>query len=456
MKAGWLRRPKSLFTHTLMLVTGVALAMAALNIGIIVLRPPPRHSALSSYEVSRLMRGQPIASDTQDLRINIETAPPRPQQMTPYEALVARAVAGYLHVAPERVRIRGSDLGPRGHEGRHSAMVVLRREFDLYGSDNQFNPHLFGFFSAAVELPDGRWKVVHQAGREPLDRWEAMTIFWILASLLVLLPFAWLFSRRMARPFSQFAAAANSLGRGGTGQPVEVKGPAEVRVAAQAMNNMQTRIHRYLTERTSVVGAIAHDLRTPLSRLAFLLASAPEGIRSKSEAEIAEMEHMITSTLDFVQSEARVHPKERLDLTLLVEGVADDLSDLGRDVRMDAGEPITILGDAVLLKRVFANLLTNAVTYGQRAYVSVRSAGDQAIVEISDEGPGISTADLERVFEPFYRTEGSRNRSTGGIGLGLAIVQAAVTAHNGKVMLQNREGGGLTATVTLPIDTESV
>jgi two-component system OmpR family sensor kinase len=198
------------------------------------------------------------------------------------------------------------------------------------------------------------------------------------------------------------------------------------------------------------VGALAHDFRTPLSRLHFHLASAPEDVRAKAEAEIAEMEQMIAATLEFVENETRAHPREAVDLTLLVEGVVDDLADLGRDVRLGRAAPATVIGDAILLKRLFANLINNAVTYGHRALVTVDCGKGQAAVEVLDEGPGLSAADLERAFEPFYRAESSRNRSTGGMGLGLAIVRAAAQRHGGTVTLANRPQGGLSARVTLP------
>jgi len=261
---------------------------------------------------------------------------------------------------------------------------------------------------------------------------------------------AWAFSSRLARPIRAFALAAEKVGRRQQLTPVEVRGPAEIRLAAEAVNDMQRRIAGYVAERTALVGAIAHDLRTPLTRLAFLLASAPEGLRGKAEAQIAEMEQMIAATLDFVADETRVRPHEAVDLALLVEGVVDDLADTGRDVALAAAAPATVSGDPILLKRLFANLINNAVTYGERATVTLSAAEGWAAVEIADAGPGLAAQDLERAFEPFYRAEGSRNRATGGIGLGLAIVKAAARRHGGDVTLSNRAEGGLSACVRLP------
>ncbi|WP_245953875.1 sensor histidine kinase [Parasphingopyxis lamellibrachiae] len=163
------------------------------------------------------------------------------------------------------------------------------------------------------------------------------------------------------------------------------------------------------------------------------------------------MEQMIAVTLDFVQNETRTQAPEPMELSLLVEGVVDDLADLGKDVRMSGSESVTINGDPILLRRVFVNLIQNALSYAGRARVSVRIDAGSAIVEVVDDGPGMSELDLVRAFEPFYRAENSRNRSTGGMGLGLAIVHRAVLAHGGVVQLMNRPSGGLCARVSLPL-----
>ena len=163
------------------------------------------------------------------------------------------------------------------------------------------------------------------------------------------------------------------------------------------------------------------------------------------------MERMIQATLDFVHNDARRQPPEPLDLALLVEGVVDDAADLGDDVKLVRADPVVIAGDPVMLRRLFANLVSNAVHYGKCARLSVIGEAGRAVVEVADEGPGLSAFDISRVFEPFYRAESSRNRATGGIGLGLAIVKAAAEAHGGEVTLSNRIEGGLCARVSLPV-----
>jgi len=196
-------------------------------------------------------------------------------------------------------------------------------------------------------------------------------------------------------------------------------------------------------------------LRAPLSRLHFHLASAPPSLRDAVGEEIREMERMIEVTLDFVENEIRPMIHEPIDLSMLVESVAEDFADVGKDVEVIATEPATIVGDPMLLKRLFANLIENAIKYGQSASMKVEHRGSNAIITVSDDGKGMSEEELNRAFEPFYRGEPSRNRKTGGVGLGLSIVKSAADAHGGMVELSNKPAGGLTVTVVLPLAGEA-
>jgi two-component system OmpR family sensor kinase len=439
-----LRRSYSILDHTLLLVIGIVALLTLLNIAVVLMRPPPADRPLSAYEVSRLLRGEGLAKASETVRTVMSRLPPELEERSPNDALAELAIAHQLGARPEDVRLRRS--GARRNRF-YRGVSQDRRELVAYGIE-RFDPVIFGAFTAAARRPDGAWQIVSRQRDSTID-WQFGTTLRIILSLLLVIPIAWLFSGRIARPIRAFAGAVGRLGDQRQAELVEVAGPAEIRLAAVAVNEMQMRISRYVAERTSVVGALAHDLRTPLSRLNFHLAAAPEAVRGKAEAEIAEMEQMIAATLEFVENETRPHPGEQVDLALLVEGVVDDLADLGRDVTIEQVAPATVLGDPLLLKRLFGNLINNAVIYGRRATVKLETSPRQAVVEISDDGPGMSAEDLARAFEPFYRAEGSRNRSTGGIGLGLAIVKAAAERHGGTVMLFNRPEGGLCARVTL-------
>jgi len=229
-----------------------------------------------------------------------------------------------------------------------------------------------------------------------------------------------------------------------------LKGPAEIGAAAQAFNEMQTRLKRYILDRTAMVGAISHDLRTPLARIRFKLEAAPPRLREAVLSDVDQMEQMIGGVLAFIRDEGQPRRRERLDLLSLIECVADDAAMVGGQVEIVDGKPVTVDGDPVALQRLFSNLVDNAVKYGGEAAIEVRRDGPLAVVAIADRGPGLSQDELVRVFQPFYRTDVSRNLDKGGVGLGLPIARSTARAHGGDVELTSKPGG-TTAIVTLPV-----
>jgi two-component system, OmpR family, sensor kinase len=266
-----------------------------------------------------------------------------------------------------------------------------------------------------------------------------------------LLPLAWIFARALSAPIRRFSEAAQRLGMDPSAPPLPREGAAEMLVAVDSFNTMQARLSRLLRERTHMVGAIAHDLRTPLTRLAFRLDDLPSPLREKVDGDIREMKTMIAAALDFIRDRSLTGQSERLDFRLLVESVVDNQSDLGHDVTLQAGVPFTITGNPLSLRRMVVNLVENALKYGERARLRLRVVNDRCVLEIDDDGPGIPEQLHEQVFEPFFRLEASRNRDTGGIGLGLATVRAIVLEHSGEITLGNRKGGGLRVMVSLPV-----
>ncbi len=304
-----------------------------------------------------------------------------------------------------------------------------------------------GPFLAAARQPDGRWRVVESAAFAPALMPQLGLVF--LVGTLVLLPLAWWFSRALAAPILRFARAADHMGQDASAPPLPLEGPTEIVRAAASFNAMQSRINRLVHERTQMVGAIAHDLRTPLARLSFRLDQLPAEARAKAAADIAEMAQMIQSALEFIREQQRSGVRERLDLRLLAESVVDDLADLGHDVRLLPGAPAPLHGDPLALRRMVGNLVDNALKYGQRARLQLREEDDGYALWIDDDGPGIDPGQREQLFMPFVRGEASRNRETGGIGLGLASARSVALAHGGDIRLDNRPGGGLRATVLL-------
>ena len=208
-------------------------------------------------------------------------------------------------------------------------------------------------------------------------------------------------------------------------------------------------IKLYVGDPAALASAISHDLRTPLARIRFKLeAETPD--KASILSDVAQMEQMIQGVLTFIRNESTPRHREKLDLLSLVECVVDDAAMVGGDVEIFDSVPVTVDGDAAALQRLFVNLVDNAVKYGGQARIRVGREDDQAVVEIDDAGEGLSADDLERVFQPFYRADASRNLDAGGIGLGLPIARSTARAHGGDVELIAAERG-LRAKVTLPI-----
>jgi signal transduction histidine kinase len=256
--------------------------------------------------------------------------------------------------------------------------------------------------------------------------------------------------RRVTAPLASLSAAAERLGNDLNAPPMSETGTIETRQAARAFNTMQARLRSLIGNRTRMLAAISHDLRTPLTLLrlrAENVEDAPE--REKMLATIAEMDSMIAVTLQFARDEATAEPRRRTDLAALLASVVDDMADTGLPVTMEPAQPIVCECQPAALKRALTNLIDNAVKYGKRARATVRSTPQAIEITIDDEGPGIPEDELTRVFQPFYRVESSRNRETGGIGLGLAIAASIVEAHGGELSLSNRKEGGLRARIAI-------
>lgn len=310
---------------------------------------------------------------------------------------------------------------------------------------------IMGDFAAALKLPSGEWRVVQPAAGG-LRGWYLRLFYWLIAGLGVVVPLAWWLARWLAGPIAMFARAAERLGRdpGAPALSTDV-GPPEVRAAAAAFNQMQERLRRYVEDRTLMVAAIAHDLRTPLARLAFRLEEAPDAVREAAAADIVEMREMIAATLSFVKDMSQPVTRNVIDLETLVRHQTQASRQMGEPVSDGPMQAAIVEGDPSGIARMLDNLIGNAVTYGRSAVVSLTVEADNAIIDVTDEGPGIPQALLERVFEPFFRVEPSRNRHTGGAGLGLASARAVARAHGGDLSLANRPEGGLRARVTLPL-----
>ncbi len=312
-------------------------------------------------------------------------------------------------------------------------------------------PLLFDDFKVGIQQADGTWLVVKPEPHLALSPWQQRILLVLGIAVLMVSPLAWWFARRLAAPIAAFAAGAERLGRDPQAPPIDIRGSAEVASAVKAFNQMQDRLRSYVEYRTGMIAAIAHDLRTPLTRLRFRIEATPDELQAKLARDIDEMEAMISATLAFVQDATRPRERKKLEISSLVETVMDEAAETGADAAVECADKVVIDGDPIALKRLVANLVDNALKFGSQARGRVFTENGMAIVEVEDNGPGVPEDQVERAFEPFHRLESSRSRDTGGIGLGLAVVRAIARSHGGDVFLQNRTGGGLRARVMLPL-----
>lgn len=258
--------------------------------------------------------------------------------------------------------------------------------------------------------------------------------------------------RRATKPVSLFATAAERLGISLSADPLPETGTGEVRRAARAFNTMQSRLQRFIKDRTQMLAAISHDLRTPITRMRLRAEFVDDDVqREKMLADLEEMEAMIKVTMAFARDDTANETPETVDVAALLKQIVADETEAGSPVTYNGPESLRFLSRPMGLKRALTNLIGNAVKYGERADITLTQAADEIEICIDDEGPGIPDADKEQVFTPFFRLEGSRSRDTGGTGLGMTIARNAVRSMGGDIELLNRATGGLRARVTLPL-----
>jgi signal transduction histidine kinase len=352
----------------------------------------------------------------------------------------------------------------RGLLGENSPIEVTASETGWRAGQHEINtpplarnihPQQKNSFTVGTHLQDGTMVSFDALPSGEVFPLPSPLPFHLLLKLLILLvsvSFLSLLAVRLAtRPLNTLASAAEELGNDINSPPLIETGPVEVRRAAHAFNTMQSRLVSYIQERTRILAAMSHDLKTPITRLrlrAELLEDAD--LRTKFTKDLEEMESLVAATLDFMRGVDNPEPVQPVDIMALLESLQADAAEIGQDVRLEgiATQPYPCKPAA--LKRCLGNLIDNAVKYGKSATIIVNDHDKQLQIHILDHGQGIPEAELERVFEPFYRLESSRSRDTGGTGLGLGIARNIAQMHGGDLLLRNRPCGGLEATLTLP------
>jgi signal transduction histidine kinase len=305
-------------------------------------------------------------------------------------------------------------------------------------------------YDVAVHFPDGGtelFRITRMPGGAPLPRNLRLNLTLLLVILVAAL---YVTARSITRPLSALARAADRVGRDARPEKLAEVGARELRDAARAFNTMQDRLRRYLDSRSRVLAAMSHDLKTPLTRLRLQAETLEDAaLRARIVKELTEMELMVREALSLFRGPDDGEPAVPLDVNELLEGVSQAFAEMGAAVSVSGRAFAPFTGKAHSLKRCLTNLISNAVNFGTRAHVLVEDGGE-LVIRVRDEGAGIPEAELEQVFEPFYRLEHSRNRDSGGTGLGLTIARDIAQAHGGTLILANLPQGGLEAVLRLP------
>lgn len=307
-------------------------------------------------------------------------------------------------------------------------------------------------FRISIPLAGDDWLNVQARFQRPDIQAPPALMGATLLSLSLLMAALWVGLGRITRPLRQLADAADGFGLDAPAPEMPRHGPREVRALSDALGRMHGRLTAMIADRTRMLAALGHDLRSPITALRVRAEMVDDDeTRERMAATLDEMQEMVDSTLAYARGVSTDQPMETCDLALLVGELADELSETGPQIAVMSSEPVRAEVRRTAVRRALRNLMENAQRYGSRARVSVTQVGDRAEMLIEDEGPGIPEQDLEKVFDPFTRLETSRSRETGGIGLGLPIARAILRAHGGDVVLSNRAEGGLRATVHLPL-----
>lgn len=431
--------------------------------------------ALDRVELQGIIQAREIGGRTFSLWRNLVLLPPErraafladldmpPGLLASYDPIPV-VIPGMPPVSPEverRFRFGGPPPPPSDHEPRFQ----LDNGPPPPPLPNRFRPREIlaaaappSGFLLSMRFPDVGWLNLRIDPPAPRP-WhsESFLYAFIAMSLCAASLILW-GVRRLIRPVAELAAAADTLGRDFNAPPLPEDGPEETSTAARAFNTMASRIRRFVEDRTQMIAAIGHDLRTPITRLRLRAEfMEDDDQRRKMLSDLAEMEAMIDATLAFARDDAAKEPSVAFDLAALCQTVLDEAADAAPEqaeqLTYDGPDRLRAQGRPAALKRALANLVANAVKYAGDAKLCLSVDNGAAQIRIEDSGPGIPESELERAFQPFRRLEGSRNRETGGTGLGLTIARNILRAHGGDVQLRNRPEGGLSARISLPLAT---
>ena len=316
--------------------------------------------------------------------------------------------------------------------------------------DKRAPPETRGFVIISAQQADGQWISIASVVRERTPLLVRTLLFQtITIYLLMLIPLI-LLGRYISRPLKSLTAKAHGFQPGETEDLAE-QGPPDMRELIRAFNVMSSRVNNMIKEKDVMLGAIGHDLRTPLAALRVRVENVEDDVeRERMVAGIEDIDHTLDDILSLARLGRSREQSDPVDIRSLIETIVDEFTDLGHEVHYQRGDKQSALIRETLVRRALRNLIGNAILYGKAADISVEKSGNKLMINVDDDGPGIPEEKIESMFEPFLRGEASRNRATGGSGLGLTLARAIARDHGGDIILSNREQGGLRATLVLP------
>jgi len=415
-------------------------------------------------DIGKLLDSLPLAErrrvaavfNTPPLTVSLDRVPitvsddpePTDLRLSMFTGVLRYALDGKLPATVIR-RQGAPESAPWQNQSRPAAMAMMSRHMDGDNMNDYFQRGTF--YTVQLKMRDDSlvtFDTFLSPQEKAIPMRLALTLLILLGSVIALSLVA---VRWVTTPLSALAKAADELGADINRPPLAETGPLEVRRAAHAFNTMQQRLSRFIADRTRVLAAMSHDLKTPITRLRLRTEMLDdEALRGKFAKDLEEMEAMVTQTLDFMRDASSVEPLQRVDLMALLESLQIDYQDTGDSVEIEGGMTQPYSCRPLALKRCLTNIIDNAIHYGERASIQVEDSAACVVIRVLDVGPGLPHEQIELAFEPFFRGEASRNRATGGTGLGLGIARNIARAHGGELTLRNRSEGGLEARLTLP------
>ena len=425
---------------------GIRLAERIADIGRLLDSLPP----VQRIRVVEAFNAPPLTISLDRPPMEAESGPQEPDMRLSMFANVLRfALGDGMQARVKRREGAPEDFRGAARHPRHDMSMMMGNRMGDYGM-HPSSPE-GSFFTVQIALTDGSWVTFDtflspESAQMPVR--VGLTLLILLGTVLLLSLVA---VRWVTGPLSSLATAADELGADINRPPLQETGPVEVQRAARAFNTMQARLSRYIADRTRILAAMSHDLKTPITRLRLRSEMLDdEALRGKFAKDLDEMESMVRQTLDFMRDERSVEPVQSVDLMAMLESLQTDYQDTGVAIEIEGSLAGPYPCRPRSLRRCLTNIVDNAIRYGGRAIIRADEVAERIAIRVLDEGPGIPDEQIEKAFEPFFRGEASRSRETGGTGLGLGIARNIARAHGGELSLRNRPEGGLEATLSLP------